>query len=143
MKSSNMPNNLHLKIITPRKVVLEDEVTAVTAPAAAGEITVLPRHTSLFALLKEGIVKIKYVGREDFLAIGGGYLETDGKVLNVLVSRAYHQSEIDERQTEEAIKNAKKILLESKDEKTRADALTLLRRSTIDLKLIKRHKYRG
>ncbi|MBI3619865.1 ATP synthase F1 subunit epsilon [Candidatus Roizmanbacteria bacterium] len=138
-----MPNNLHLKIITPRKVVLEDEVTAVTAPAAAGEITVLPRHTSLFALLKEGIVKIKYVGREDFLAIGGGYLETDGKVLNVLVSRAYHQSEIDERQTEEAIKNAKKILLESKDEKTRADALTLLRRSTIDLKLIKRHKYRG
>ena len=42
---------LHLKIITPKKVVLEHEVRSVTAPGADGEFTVLPRHTKLFSLL--------------------------------------------------------------------------------------------
>ena len=34
----------HLKIITPRKVVLEQDADAVTVPSADGEITILPRH---------------------------------------------------------------------------------------------------
>lgn len=134
---------LHLKVITPKKIVLEDDVVGVTVPSADGELTILPRHTQLFALLKEGVIKIKKEKNEDLLAVGGGYAETDGKNLNILVSQAYGQHEIDEKQTEEAIKNAKKILIETKDEKARSEALTVLRRSTIDMKLIKRHKQRS
>ena len=52
-------NTLKLKIITPKKIALEEEVLSVTAPSEEGEITVLPHHVNLFTLLVEGIVKIK------------------------------------------------------------------------------------
>lgn len=128
----------HLRIITPRKIVLEDNVNAVTIPSADGEITILHRHTNLFSLLKEGIVKIKKDRHEDFLAIGGGYAETNGKEVNILVSKAYHQDEIDKEVTEKAVDEAKKILKSSTDEKQRLEAGALLRRSLVDLKLLKK-----
>lgn len=134
---------LHLKIITPQKVTLEEDVLSVTAPAEGGEVTILPRHMKLFSLLQEGVLKIKKEKREDYLAIGGGYLETDGKSLHILVSRAYGQDQIDAHETERAIQDAKKIISQSKDESQRKEALSLLRRSVVDMKLLKRRKQRS
>lgn len=128
---------MRLRIITPKQVVFEDEVAALTAPSVEGEITILPHHTKLFSLLKEGVLKIKLDKGEDFYAIGGGFLETDGSLLNVLVSRAYGQDEIDEKATERAVEQAKKALTESKNKIEIHEASALLRRSLVDLKLLK------
>lgn len=116
---------------------------AVTLPTADGVITVLPHHEPLFSLLVEGIVKIKLKKEdadEDYLAIGGGYLETDGKNISILVSRAYGQGEIDEEFTRKAMEEAKKVLSEAKDENQIKEASAIMRRSIIDMKLIKRKK---
>lgn len=134
-----MPS-LHLKVITPKKVVLEEEVASVTVPSSEGEITILPRHVRLLSLLKEGVITIRKKNDEDYLAIGGGYLETDGKDLSILVSRAYGQNEIDEKLTEKAMSDAKQILKESKDHDSRAEAAAILRRSVVELKLLKRKR---
>ena len=139
-------STIHLKIITPQKVALEDEISSLSVPTSQGEITVLPHHINLFTLLVEGIIKIKIGsnkninGEEKYLAIGGGYLETDGEDVNVLVSRAYGQDEIDSEQTQKAIEDAKKILVKAADEKQRQQAISTIRRSVIDMKLIKRRK---
>lgn len=135
-------HDLKLKIITPKGVVWEDTVSSVTIPTADGEITVLPRHTNLFSLLKEGIITIRKEKREDFLAIGGGYLETNGEEVIILVSRAYGQDEIDKQRTEKAITRAKKILEVSKDDQERREAERLLRRSLIEIKLLKKTRKR-
>jgi len=132
--------NLHLKIITPKKVVLEKDIKSISLPSEEGEITILPRHTNLFSLLKEGIIKIKSETKEDFLAIGGGYLETDGEVVNILVTRAYGQDEIDEELTKKAIEDAKKIISQAKDNQQLVEAASLLRKSIIDIKLLKRKR---
>lgn len=133
-------NTLHLKIITPRKVVLEKDVFSVSVPTNQGEISVLPKHLNLFSLLEEGIVKIRTDKDEDYLAIGGGYLETDGEEVNILVSRAYRQSEIDEKLIEDAFSEAKKLLSQARDEHQKQTALALMRRSTIDRKLLKKRR---
>lgn len=135
-------NTLRLKVITPRKIVMDKQVSSVTVPTADGEITILPHHAHLFSLLVEGIVKIKSEENEDDLAIGGGYLETNGKTITVLVSRAYGQNEIDKNLTDKAVEQAKLILSKSTDEKERAEAMTIIRRSVIDSKLMKRRKAR-
>lgn len=129
-----------LKIITPSKIVVDEEVDSVTLPASDGEITILKHHTNLFSMLKEGIIKIKIKDKEDFIAVGGGYLEMDGETLTVLVSKAYGQNEINQKLTENAIDEAKKVLARSKDQKERFEASSLLRRSLIDMKLIKKHR---
>ena len=63
-------HNLHLKIITPKRIVLEKDIISITAPSSEGDVTVLPRHTHLFSLLIEGcnigLKKMRGVG------IGGG-----------------------------------------------------------------------
>lgn len=131
---------LHLKIITPRKVVIDEKVDSVSVPSYEGEITVLTHHTNLFSLLVEGIIKVKSGGNEEFFSIGGGYLETDGETVTILVSKAYGQEEIDKTLTEKALQEAKKILTEAKDEKQRAEAMAMMRRAIVDSKLLKRRK---
>ena len=68
------------------------------------------------------------------------FRSTDGSKLRILVSRAYGQDEIDEKLTDKALNEAKAILAKSKDVNERRDATALLRRSTVDLKLLKRRK---
>ena len=132
---------IHLKIITPQKIALEEDVFSVTALTLQGEITILPHHVNLFTLLIEGIIKFKSTSQEKYLAIGGDYLETDGEEVNILVSRAYEQDEIDAKLTEQAIEEAKKTLMQAKAETDRRQAASLLRRSLIDMKLLKRRKH--
>lgn len=135
-------DTLHLKIITPRKVVIDEKIDSVSIPSSDGELTILPKHENLFSLLVEGIIKIKSQGNEDFLSIGGGYVETDGKNITILVSKAYGQDEIDKNLTEKALNDAKKILSVSKDEKERSEAMAMMRRAIVDAKLLKKKKHR-
>lgn len=135
-------NTLRLKVITPRKIVIDKKVISVTVPTVDGEITILPHHINLFSLLVEGIVKIKMENDEDLLAIGGGYVETNGQTITVLVSRAYGQDEAHKNLTDKALEKAKQILSVSKDDKEREEALSIIRRSVIDSKLMKRRKSR-
>lgn len=129
---------LHLKIITPKKVVLEQEIEKITVPSSSGEITILPKHANLFTLLAEGIIRFKTADDEEYLAIGGGYLETDGETIQLLVTRAYGQDKIDAKTTEQAIEQAKQEMKEPKDKQKYREASTLLRKSIVDLKLLKK-----
>lgn len=138
----NLATMIHLRIITPKKIVRDEEINAITLPSTEGELTILPRHMNLFSMLTEGVIKIRRGQDEDYLAIGGGYMETDGKSINVLVSRAYHQDEINQELTEKALTQAKKLMADAKDEKERHEALSLYRRSVVDLKLLKKRKSR-
>lgn len=132
--------HMKLKIITPKKVVREAEIDSITAPSAAGEITVLPKHENLFTLLKEGILTMRTKNEEEYMAIGGGYLETDGENLQILVSRAYGQDEIDEEITQKALDNAQKVIEENKDQHEVAQASAMIRRSLLDLKLLRKRR---
>ncbi len=135
-------DTLKLKIITPKKVVKEEEVYSVTVPSSQGEITILPRHVNLFSLLVEGIVKVKKEKGEELLGIGGGYVQTDGEKIVVLVSRAYGQNEIDENLIKGAVEEAKNIIKTSQDEVEKSQALATLRRAVVDSKLLKRRKHK-
>jgi F-type H+-transporting ATPase subunit epsilon len=133
---------LQLRIITPKAVVLEEEIESITAPGADGEVTVLARHVPLFLLLKEGVVTIRKDGDENFFSIGGGYLETNGKQVNLLVSRAFGQDQIDQKEVEAARAKAEQDLKDAPTEEARHNAMLSLRRSMIDLKVLGKIKRR-
>lgn len=133
-------SKLKLIIITPKKIALEKEIDGVTLPSTNGEITILPRHINLFALLEEGIVRYWSGEKEEFLAIGGGYVETDGETVRLLVNRAYGQDSIDAQETSRAISDAKEQMKNAKSEDARKEIASLLRRSVIDSKLLKKKR---
>lgn len=133
-------SKLKLKIITPKNVALEKEIDGVTVPSSDGEMTILPRHINLFALLEEGIVHYWAGDDSEYLAIGGGYVETNGEEVSLLVSRAYGQEGIDQQQTQLAMKDAKERMKSAKSEDARKEISSLLRRSAIDAKLLKKKR---
>lgn len=121
---------------------MDKQVDSVSLPSSEGEITILAHHENLFSLLVEGIIKIIKGDQEDYLSIGGGYMETDGETVTILVSKAYGQDEIDKNLTEKALEQARKILSESKDEKQRSEALAMMRHAIIDSKLLKKRRHK-
>ena len=72
---------------TVNKVLFEGEVVSVTAPGAAGELTVLANHSPLITTLKAGVVKVRAEKDGDLqeFEISGGLLETSGNHTTILV----------------------------------------------------------
>jgi len=70
-----MAKKLKLKIITPEKLILEEEVEQVTFPTTEGELTVLPEHVPLIASLASGDVVAVANGEHIPVAIVGGFVE--------------------------------------------------------------------
>ena len=72
---------------TVNKVLFEGEVVSVTAPGAAGELTVLANHSPLITTLKAGVVKVRAERDGDLqeFEISGGLLETSGNHTTILV----------------------------------------------------------
>lgn len=136
-------SKLKLTIITPKQVVLEKEIAGVTVPSTEGEMTILPRHINLFSLLEEGIVHYWSGDNHEYLAIGGGYVETDGESVRLLVSRAYGQDEIDQQKTQHALSEAKTRMKSAKTVDAQKEVASLMRRSAIDAKLLKKKRRRS
>ena len=59
---------IKFEITTPERVVYTDEVDSITIPTAKGEITVLPDHIPLIALLVSGELHIKKGNEEESIS---------------------------------------------------------------------------
>lgn len=116
-----MQNLISLKILSPEKIVYEDEVCEVVLPTQAGEIGVLPDHSPLVSIIKTGEVRIrKNPGASDVvsLSISGGTLEvrpskkSEGKKSEVIIlsSGSELASDIDIARAEEAYERAKRAM---------------------------------
>lgn len=76
---------MRLKILLPTDVVVDEEVTAVTAEAREGTFCLLPRHIDVVTGLVPGLLSYETSeGKEYFLAIDEGILVKCGA--DVLVS---------------------------------------------------------
>ena len=105
--------SLDLKLVTPERVLFEEEFESVTLETEMGQITILPNHAPLVATLKPGEFITKKGAQEKFVHISGGFVRVaeDGSVL-VLADAAEHLEEIDEEKEKEAIERARKALSE-------------------------------
>jgi len=101
-----MSKQLKLKIVTPEKLILEEQVDQVTVPTTEGELTILPNHIAMIAGLSSGDIVAHSSGEEIPMAVSGGFVEVkqiDGETeVAILADFAEHIVDI----TEEAIKKA-------------------------------------
>jgi F-type H+-transporting ATPase subunit epsilon len=67
--------SLHLRVITPRSLVVDEEVEEVTIPSLEGELGILPGHRPLYAALGSGELTYRASGRRESLSVRGGYAE--------------------------------------------------------------------
>jgi F-type H+-transporting ATPase subunit epsilon len=130
-----MTHNLTLDIVTQEKRLLTVETTRVTVETEMGEITVLPGHIPLLAKLKEGLLRYEEKGKEEIVAIFGGFLEVDaeGKV-SILADSAVRAKDIDLAKVKRAESEAKTTLSDKKREVEFAQAEAALKRTWLEFK---------
>lgn len=133
-------SQLHLKIITPEKLLIDEQVSQVNAPTEEGQIGILPNHANLMAKLEPGELVIKKAGREDRLAIGDGFLQMADNVLTVMTDLATYAADIDEKAVEEAKKRVEQALEQKLSDEEYAETLAVLEKSLAQLHVKRRHR---
>lgn len=133
---------LHLKIVTPEKLILDGEVSQVNIPTEQGELGILPHHANLMAKLMPGELVIKRNGKIETMAVGGGFLQITDNILTVMTDLATYAADIDERAVEEAKKRAETALSQTLSNEEYAETLANLEKSLAQLRVKRRHKVR-
>lgn len=131
-----------LDIVTPERTAYTDTVQAVSVPTPNGTIGVLPKHVGLFSVLGEGEIKISTGSKDLYLAIGGGFMEVTKEKVSILVSRAVHADELNEKAITEAQVRAKQIVTSNVKGEELVAAQAILRRSVLEMKVIRRNRSR-
>jgi len=101
-----MADKLALEVVTPERLLVREDVTAVQAPALNGYLGILPGHAPLLAELGTGFLNYEAGGKRWYLAVHGGYLEVLADHLRVLATVAERAEEIDVERAKAAMRRA-------------------------------------
>ena len=117
-----MANLLKCEIVTPDCMLYSGEVVLVSAPAAEGEIGLMYLCSPIMSTLNRGQVRIKETENGEVIryAVGGGYIEADGRKVVVLASKAINLAEVDVSIANERIASNEKRLTELAEDDSRA-----------------------
>jgi len=86
---------LRLRIVTPTRLVVDTEVTELTAPGSEGQLGVLPMHVTFLGQLDVGILRYSEGGTAKQLVVHGGYAEVLDDVVTILADDAEFPDEVD------------------------------------------------
>lgn len=118
-------------IVTPERIVQEGEADSVSVMTSLGEITILPQHVPLVALMKAGEMRMKNGKEEMLLAISTGLVEVRaGSKVVVLADSAERSDELELAAIETAKQRAEQALIEARNRNdvSTADAAAHLER---------------
>ena len=133
---------LHLKIVTPEKLIFDEEVSQVNVSTEQGILGILPNHANLMAKLEPGELVIKKGGKVDTLAVGDGFLQISNNQLTIMTDLAVNEEDIDEKTVEEAKKRAESALSQTLSDEEYAETLANLEKSLAQLRIKRRHRVR-
>jgi F-type H+-transporting ATPase subunit epsilon len=133
-----MANTLKLEIVTPEGVTFSEDVEMVTLPGSEGEMGIYPNHVPLMTQVAAGEVTARRNGRDEFLAVGEGFVEITGERVAILTDMAIKAENIDEAKAEEARRRAEARLAEKLDDTETALVSAALAHSLAQLKVKRR-----
>ena len=105
-----MAGDISLRVVTPVRLVLEEQVDELTAPGPLGQLGILPDHAALMTTLDIGQLGYKKSGANTVITLTGGYAEVLGNVVTVLANAAEFPAEIDTARAENARARAERTL---------------------------------
>ncbi len=99
-----------LEIATPEKSLLKEQVAEAQVPGEDGYLGILPDHAALLSRLKPGLLTYKLNGKEETLAVHGGFIEVRNNHVRCVVDQAERAEEIDLSRAQAAQKRALEAL---------------------------------
>ncbi len=101
---------IHLEIVTPENVLVNQDVDMVIAPGILGEFGVLVGHAHLLSVIEPGELRFTVDGNVEHLAVTDGFAEVSNDTVSVLVDAAERARDIDLIRAQQAMERAKERL---------------------------------
>lgn len=126
-------------LVTPQSVLFQGEVAKITLPAVPGELTILPGHTDMLAILTNGEI---IIDEHHSYAVSEGFVNVNNDQVHILVSRASDTKDLDEEIIKSAISTAKQQIENRVNNDSLKEHYSSLKRSISDLKIVQKRKRR-
>jgi F-type H+-transporting ATPase subunit epsilon len=133
-----MAGPIRLEIVTPEKIVVNEDAQIVMAPGVLGEFGVLIGHTPFLTALKAGALRYTDTqGGEHVVFVSGGFAEALPDKVTILAESAERRRDIDLERARAAVERARQRLAEqrSKDEIDFVRAQAALQRALLRMKI--------
>jgi len=105
-----MANRLQLEIVTPDRLLVNEQVEEVQIPGKSGYLDALPEHAPLITELAPGELTYKHGGAVTHLAVSWGFAEVLPDKVTILAQTAERPEEIDVERARQAKARAEKAL---------------------------------
>jgi F-type H+-transporting ATPase subunit epsilon len=98
---------LALQVVSPERILVDEQVSEVQVPGAEGYMGILPGHAPLLSeLMAGGVLSYKSSAGEKVLAVYGGFVEVLPENVRVLADAAERKEEINAEQARAALSKA-------------------------------------
>ncbi|MCU0293675.1 MAG: ATP synthase F1 subunit epsilon [Thermoanaerobaculaceae bacterium] len=87
--------HLHLRVVSPERVVVELDAESLGLPGALGQLGILPGHAHLITALRIGVLEARRGTTVQKVAVFGGFAEVGDDTVTVLADGATLPDEID------------------------------------------------
>jgi len=101
---------LHLEVITPEKVIVNEDVDAIVAPGSLGEFGVLIEHIPFLSGIIPGELRYTSGDKTEALSVTSGFAEVSDNKVSVLVDAAERSHDIDFERSRQAMERARERL---------------------------------
>src|SRR5919112_2399933 len=137
-----LPTSINLQIVTPDKLLVNEQVDEVQIPGSEGYFGVLPGHTPMLASLAVGETWYRKGQEKTYLSLAFGFCEVLPDRVTILAQLAERAEDIDVARAEEARKRAEAQLAQASPEEYEAARVALVK-SLARLQVSSRSQFAG
>jgi F-type H+-transporting ATPase subunit epsilon len=130
---------LKVDIVTPEKRIYAGVVDMVTLPGTAGQMGIYAGHAPLLTTMDIGEIVLHNKDGNEYIAVSGGVVEVRPDKVTILADVAERSAEIDEARATAARAQAEEMLATNPPPNQRPVVEAQLRRSSLRLKVARRH----
>jgi F-type H+-transporting ATPase subunit epsilon len=130
-----MADMLQLEIVTPDRLLVNEQVEEVEIPGKSGYLEALPLHAPLITELAPGELTYKRGGTVNRLAVSWGFAEVLPDKVTILAQTAERPEEINVQRAQEAKRKAQEQLEHPKPDTDYEAALAALQRADVRLQV--------
>ena len=100
-----MKNTISFDLVSPQRLLFNDEVGMIIVPGREGDIGVLPRHSKLLSSIRPGRVMVYGEGKQLLKSffVSGGFVEINPEKCILLAEEVFEMSKLDKSAIEQQI----------------------------------------
>ncbi|HHE40921.1 MAG TPA: F0F1 ATP synthase subunit epsilon [Candidatus Cloacimonetes bacterium] len=126
---------IHLKIVTPKGIFLEDDVSELVAPGKDGDFGVQIGHTPFISSVRPGILKIYKNDKPELFSLMNGFVMVDIDKVRIFTEIIENPDDIDVNRAKRAKERAEKRLQEKKENTDLRRAEAALKRAVTRIQI--------